>query len=72
MEATGQPHAPASLPTGRESAVSIGWVDPTAILDILEKWKISCPYLIQTLDHQSHGLVTIPTVLSMLLMYVHK
>jgi len=43
MEATGQPHAPASLPTGRESAVSIGWVDPTAILDILENEKSPAP-----------------------------
>jgi hypothetical protein len=49
-----------------------GWVDSRASLHILEKWKISCPCLIQTSYHWSHSLVTIPTMVSLLLMYLCK
>jgi hypothetical protein len=44
MEVSGQLHAPAVLPLGKEALVSVdwgGWVDPKAGLDTLFKRRVS-------------------------------
>jgi hypothetical protein len=37
MEVSGQLHAPAALPPGKEPLVPIGWVGPIAILEVVVK-----------------------------------
>jgi hypothetical protein len=46
MKVTGQPHAPAALPRGKNMGTySIGgWIGSRAGLDVSEKRKISFPY----------------------------
>jgi hypothetical protein len=42
LEVSGQLHAPAALPPGKSPGTHFigGWVDPTAGLDDMEKWKL--------------------------------
>ena len=67
--ASNKPQAPAAKLLGKNPGTHCirCWVGPRADLDILEKRKVSCPYLDPNSTQSSHSLVTIPTELSWLM-----